>query len=552
MSSVEKWSQVAGENSDAAPDGSPEGHARTLVNDIDREGKSAVRRQWETMAWFDKTLGPTGLGFTLTKLTDSSVNLVHESTPTDASAKFLVGARVRVGNGSTYVYGYIVSAIYGAPNTVVTLDLDGASVVQATPTILELNVTDGTVGASAFSPIGIVLAQDPPEIPSIDLLGDGVTKDEGPGNLFDADTVDGFHAADLISAAAVSTGIGLINGNFEIGQRGHALTPTTSFPTDNAAYVADGWVLLQGNLAAHPAPGAGVVAVDLILSGASAAKADTRAIRLTGNANLGVAPVEKVGLIQWLPNDAIDNIEGSKVSLSVWAKRPVGTSIDNIRIGLVAWSGAVDGMAVDPINSWSVSGTLPTMLASYTLFASTTLLPTSDWSEHVLENITLPVGTNNLGILIWIDDTAWVATDEIEITGVRLVKGATAQSYEHEDYAANLQRCQRFFNSTFDEGATPRTLGSDEASALRTLCVNSDRGLLSWEFGTSMFKTPSVTRYNPGPSGTTNVPWNVTRSLVTGVITTYLGKRRAQWFIGQATDNPEDEYVMHATADASL
>ena len=96
MSNVDTWSQIAGENADPVPDYAPQGHARTQVNDISREGQAAIRRQAETMAWFDKTKGPSGLGFTLTRLNDTQVNLVHQTTPTDASGKFLVGARVRV------------------------------------------------------------------------------------------------------------------------------------------------------------------------------------------------------------------------------------------------------------------------------------------------------------------------------------------------------------------------------------------------------------------------------------------------------------------------
>jgi len=552
MSDVKTWSQTAAENSDPVPDYGPEGHARTQVNNISREAQAAVRRQWETMAWFDKTKGPSGLGFTLTRLGDFQVNLVHQTTPTDASGKFLVGARVRVGDGATYVYGYILTAVYANPNTVVTLDLDGATVVQTTPTILELNVTDGTVGKAAFSTTGTTTGQDPPQIPTIDDLGDGALLDQGPDNGFDADTVDGFHATDLIDAAAGSAGIGLINGNFEIGQRGHALTPTTDFPTDNAAYVADGWALLMGEGTAHPAGGSGVVDVDLIASGASLGKADAKCIRLTGNANVGIAPVEKVGLIQWLPNDVVDQLEGTVVSLSVWARRPSGTDFDQIRIGIVCWSGTADTLtSVDPINDWGAVGVTPTMLASYTLFESESALPLADWSEHLLENITLPVGTNNVGVMIWTDDTTWSDTKSIDFTGVRLVKGATAQTYSHEEFAENLLRCQRFFNSTFEEGDLVQSKGGDEATALRVVTNSGSRTLMSWEFGTSMFKAPTIVTYNPSATGTgVTLPWNLETAADGALTATDASKRRVGFLVTSAA--ADDRMVMHATAEAVL
>lgn len=554
MSDIKTWSKVAGENSGSTPDYGAEGHARTQVSDITREMQASIRRKFETMAWFDKTDGPSGFGYTITRLGDTQFKIEHETTPTDAADKFDVGARIRIGDGSTYVYGFVTSRVYSNPATNVTVDLDGASVIQTTPTLIELNITDGTVGNAAFSAIGSTTGQDPPQLPSIDLLGDGALLDQGTGNGFDADTVDGLHAVDLIAAATSAAGIGLINGNFEIGQRGHALTATTSFPCDNAAYVADGWALLMGIGAAHPAAGSGVVDVDLVLSGATVGKADTRAIRLTANANIGVAPVEKVGLIQWMPNDVVGVLAGTSVSLSAWANRPAGTTIDNVRIGLVAWSGAVDTLAsVDPVSDWNAVGVLPTMEPSYTLFASDSVLPSINWGEIVLENISIPVGTTNLAVMLWVDDTTFSVGSGIEFSAVRLATGATAQSYTHEDYATNLQRCQRFFNSTFNEGDLVREKGGDEDTGLQTTKNASAAAWMNWEFGTSMFKTPTVATYNPAVAGTLGTaPWSVSSTLDVVLFASHISKRRVNFDIDATAASTGNRLTMHATADASL
>ncbi len=554
MSDVDKWGLADSANVDAPPDGAPELHARTSVNNITREMMAAVRRQFEDPSWFDKSKGPLTNGFTLTRLGDFQVNLAHESTPTDASAKYPTGARVRIGDGATLVYGFITTAVYGAPNTVITLDLDGASVVQATPTTLESHITDESLGDTAFSPRGTTTGQDPPEVPAIDDLGDGATVDQGAGNGFDADTLDGLHAADLITAAGAARGVGLINGDFAIGQRGHTINDTTAFLNDNAAYVVDGWQLLMGKLTGHPAGGSGVVDIDLIESNASQGSSANRAVRITGNGNLGGAPTEKVGLIQWLPEDVTQKLRDSTVSLSVWARIAAGPVIQSLRLALVEWRGTADALTNggDPIADWGAVGVTPTTVGSYVLQVGSTETLTTQWVEYKLENQPVNISAKNLAVLIYFDDTTLASGDLVEVTGVSLVAGAEAAAYSQEDYASNLLRCQRFFNSTFEEGATPRDLGSDETTALRTLCVGGSRGLLSWEFSTSMFKTPGITRYNPGPSGATGVAWNATRGLVTGVLATYPSKRRAQWFVGQGGDNPEDEYVMHATADATL
>lgn len=551
MSNVEKWSVVAGENVDAAPDGALEGHNRTDVSNISREQFRSIRQRWEDMAWFDKTKGPTGKGFAIVKGSGTDkVKLTHEDTPTDASGKFKVGARIRIGDGSTYVYGFVSATAYANPDTTITIDLDGASVIQATPTICELHVTDGFVGNAAFSTRGTTLVQDPPQIPSIDDLGDVAVKNMGPGNGIDADLLDGQHASEIIAASAAASGIGLINGNFEIGQRGHALTRTTEYPTDNAAYVADGWMLLMGEDATHPAPGSGVVDIDLVDSGAISGKADPKAIRVTANSSIDAAPNEKFGLLQWLPADACQNLDGAVVSLSVWCKRGV-TDMDNSRIGILAWTGTADAMPADPIVDWKGATVTPTVVANITLFESASFSGAADWSEHTLENVTLPAETKNIGIMIWLDDTAWSDANSIEYTGVSLVEGIASRPYAHEDYSANLQRCQRFFNSTFEEGDLVQEKGGDENSALRTLTNTNASGSVLWEFGTSMFKTPTVVVLQPASDGgaTNAVPWNVTTSADASVVTTSTSKRRVHWDVAGGND---DVVILHATADASL
>lgn len=555
MSNVDTWSQVAGENADPVPDYAPQGHQRTQVNDITREAMSAIRRAKENSAWFDKLKGPSGLGFTITRMSDFQVRLTHESTPTDATAKLVVGTRVRIGDGSTYVYGFVAMSLYANPDTFVGFDFDGASVLQATPTTIENHVTDNYIGKAAFSPLGAALSQDPPEVPSIDHLGDGATLDQGAGNGFDADTVDGAHASDIISAAASALGVGLINGNFAIGQRGHTINDTTYYLNDNAEYVVDGWALLMGKATSHPASGSGVVNIDLIAANATGGRADSRAVRITGNSNVGVSPVEKIGLIQWLPFDVVESLRSGSVSLSVWARIP-SSGFQELRLAIVEWSGAADLLSpgVDPINDWGDPGVLPTVGGSYSISVADSQTVSGTWTEFKYENVSISGSTNNLAVLIYMDDTAWASGNIFELTGVSLVRGAAARPYSHEDYSLNLRRCQRFFNSTFPEGDTPTANNGSETGALRTTCTtgNGDSSMI-WEYGTSMFKKPTVTAFNPTVgAGSVDTPRNVTSGNNSTRNSSYSSERRVVWDLGDSGDAQGDQLVMHATADASL
>lgn len=554
MANVEKWSTVAATNTDPTPDGAPEGHLRTQVNNITREMMAAVRRQLENMAWFDKTKGPVGEGFTPARLADDKVTLVHESTPTDATDKFLTGARIRVGDGSTYVVGYVTSAVFATPTTTVTIDFDGASVVQATPTILELNVTDGTVANTAFSPRGTTVAQDPPEVPAIDDLGDGVTLDQGAGNGFDADTLDGFHAAEIIDAAAVGSGVEIINGAFSIAQRGATIDDTTAFPNDNAAYTLDQWVLLMGSGTSHPAAGSGVVDVSTVDATTTTGASASTSARLTGNSNVGVAPVEKAGLIQWLPNDACRHLADSIVSVSVDIRRAGPGNFENFRLAVVEWTGTADTLtSVDPIDDWGVAGVLPTVNASYSVSVSDVAVIGANWSRVELENVSISSGMTNLGVLLYMDDTSWGIGDIVEFTGVEIVEGATAVPFHQGDLMETLHSCMRFFNSTFDLGVAPADYTGlvDGALFARTNSA-SDIGLM-WEFGVSMFKTPTIATYNPWASGTTpgwffNIS-DVAQFAAAGPITP--STRRAD--ISSGTTGSSNKLVaVHATAEAVL
>ncbi len=503
MSDVEKWSQVAADNADPAPDGAPESHNRTDVNNIQREAMAAVRRKHETMAWFDKAKGPVGKGFTIAKLSATQVTLVHEGTPTDASGKYPTGDRVRVGDGATYVEGYVTSAVYANPTTTVAIDFDGAGVVQTTPTSLESHVTEGSVGNTAFSPRGTTLAQDPPEVPAIDDLGDGATLDQGAGEGFDADTVDGLHAADIISAAS-GVGLEILNGDFAIAQRGAVINDSTYFPNDNAAYVMDQWVLLMGIGTGRPSAGNGVVDVASVDAVGSAGVPAASSVRLTGNANVGVAPVEKIGLIQWFPNDAIRHMVDGTVSLSAFVKKGAGDNFEDFRLAIVEWTGTADTLtSTDPINDWNAAGTLPTVKASYSISVSDPFTIGASWAEFQLENVAVSSDMKNLGVLLYVDDTSWGVGDVVEFSGVVLTAGALAGSFRSgASYADSLNKCQRFFNTTFDHASVISEFSGEEASSLRTVATSAGATLI-WEFGTSMFKTPTVTAINPGAAGTT-------------------------------------------------
>jgi hypothetical protein len=210
---------------------------------------------------------------------------------------------------------------------------------------------------------------------------------------------------------------------------------------------------------------------------------------------------------------------------------------------------------VDQIVDWGAAGVLPTVSGgSTTIDVADAQTVSSSWTEFTFENVSVSATANNLGILIYMDDTAWASGNIFELSGASLVKGAAARPYIHEDYSANLRRCQRFFNSTFEEGATP--VDQDSAAAIKAsaLRCSSDgtNAMMVWEFGTSMHKVPGISRFSPDSGGAPGSPWNETASLDEGLASTTKSKRRVFFRVSRGGSNTGDEIIMHATAEASL
>ncbi|MHA1538908.1 MAG: hypothetical protein ACTSXQ_00345 [Alphaproteobacteria bacterium] len=86
------------------------------VNNAAREVMAAMRRQFEDAQWFN-------YGDTLTYLSPTSFSVVG-----DLSALYEAGRRIKLTGATPFtVYGDIVSAVYSAPDTIITVTLDSGA-----------------------------------------------------------------------------------------------------------------------------------------------------------------------------------------------------------------------------------------------------------------------------------------------------------------------------------------------------------------------------------------------------------------------------------------
>lgn len=120
MSDVTRWSTTAASNNFAVPDGWPENQDKATVNNCAREMMAALKRLVEGFPWLPLDHYDD---YTIAKETDTQVSIANA---VDTTAYYQVGRDVRVGNGSTWIYGVITSSSYSASVTYVNISLDNS------------------------------------------------------------------------------------------------------------------------------------------------------------------------------------------------------------------------------------------------------------------------------------------------------------------------------------------------------------------------------------------------------------------------------------------
>ena len=227
----------------------------------------------------------------------------------------------------------------------------------------------------------------------------------------------------------------LINGNFQISQRGTSFDSTTTPANSDDTYLLDRWYLLSD--------GNDIVDVTQQSDGAVG---DLNYIRLD------VETVsKKFGIAQIIERSTIADLIGgsSKVSLSFNAKVNSASAgrLDNIKAGIITWSGTADSVTSDIISAWNAEDTDPTLIANAT-FENTpaNLSVTTSDARYKIENIAIDTASAaNLIALIWSDGFTGTLGDTLEISNVQLEAGSVATDYEHRNPVSELQLCQRYF-----------------------------------------------------------------------------------------------------------
>jgi len=257
----------------------------------------------------------------------------------------------------------------------------------------------------------------------------------------------------------------LINGDFDIAQRGTSFTSTDSANNDDT-YTLDRWYILSDG--------------NDIVDVTQTTTVPTGAQKSIG---LDVETInKKFGIAQIIEASNCYDVIGGNVTLSFQAKVSSLTKLDNIKCAIVAWSGTADTVTSDIISAWGVEGTNPTLIANATYENTPANLnvTTSFASYSVTANVDT-ASTKNIIVFIWSDVTDTTLGDFLYITNVQLESGSTATSFDYRPFGTELQLCQRY---CFVPASNSRYVGQ---------CDATTRGLIIYVFPQTMRAGPSAT-----------------------------------------------------------
>lgn len=237
----------------------------------------------------------------------------------------------------------------------------------------------------------------------------------------------------------------LINGEFNIAQRGTSFDSTTTPLNNDNTYLLDRWILLSD--------GNDVVDVSQVTDAPKGSVNAQKAVVQTAN--------KKFGFVQVIENANCQQIVADIASLSLQAQTGAG-AIRNIRAAVVSWNGTTDTVTSDVVSTWNAEGTDPTLAANWTYQNTPRNLSLStSYQKYQIENIAINSGAKNVAVFIWVDDTDAAASDELYLGQIQLEKGSVVSDYEYRMQGFELSLALRYYERLNGEltGAQPVAQG---------------------------------------------------------------------------------------------
>ena len=276
----------------------------------------------------------------------------------------------------------------------------------------------------------------------------------------------------------VAIGNPIINGGFDIWQRG------TSF-TAADVYTADRW---KKDSQTYSTMTRQTTSDTTNLPTIQYCARVARNSGQTGTAALGVIYSAETA-------DAI-RYAGQAVVVSFYARAGANYSAASSNISYNFYTGT----GTDQSRSFGVQFTGEANIASSTKTLTTT------WQRFSF-TATIGATATEWALMFYFNGVGTAgAADYFEITGVQLELGSVATSFKRSGNTlqGELAACQRYFASTFSQGTAPSAANASNTHSIMGKGANAGatEPFAAWHFPVEMRTAPTVTLYNPYTSGT--------------------------------------------------
>jgi hypothetical protein len=269
----------------------------------------------------------------------------------------------------------------------------------------------------------------------------------------------------------------VINGNFDVWQRGTSLTLAGMA----GHYLADRWKVYQG-------------AASMTMSRQSASlngsEYSLRIQRDSGETNTSIVYLANV----FESRDSM-KFRGKHLTFSFWAKKGANFSGASDALTIQVHSGT--GTDQDSFAAWTgsvfpISQSI-TLTTSWQKFEFSTSVVTPDTvNQFNVRFKYTPVGTAG-------------AADWFEIAQVQLEEGTVATDFEYEDFGTTLRKCQRYYEKSYAYGTafgTATHVGAFTSVGLGGACTIGDYTYNELRFNVSKRAVPTIVFYDAaGTSG---------------------------------------------------
>ena len=243
----------------------------------------------------------------------------------------------------------------------------------------------------------------------------------------------------------------VINGGFDVWQRGTTFNPVSATGTTGLNYGADRWQFLQATTSASAFTRQAITSAD-----PPGFNYYLRVQRANGLTHTTPYTIQTS-----FESQNIQPIRGKNVTLSFWARRGTNYSSSSNQLEVKI----VSGLGTDN----TVSG--------FTSPSSVTDLPglATSWQRYtVVTAATMPTTTTQLGVQFIFTPTGTAgAADYFDITGVQVEIGTAPTDFEIRDAGNELARCQRYYYKTGGFGAGAKSFGGGYANTTTTALVET-------------------------------------------------------------------------------